>query len=104
MRLVLAIILALAATPAVAKDDPAVRRGRELATRLCGACHAVERGASSPNPKAAPLASRDMRHTAGIEGRLERLTREGHYGMPPQSLSPREVSDLKAYIDSLAPR
>lgn len=45
-----------------------------------------------------------MRHTAGIEGRLERLTREGHYGMPPQSLSPREVSDLKAYIDSLAPR
>lgn len=104
VRLALIVAAALAATPVLARDEPAVRRGREVATRLCAACHAVERGAASPNPKAAPLASRDMRHTAGIEGRLEGLTRDGHYGMPPQFLTQKEVADLLAYIESLALR
>lgn len=102
---VLTLTLALAfALPAMAKEPPAVKRGRELAQSACAACHAIERGGTSPNPKAAPLASRDMRHVAGIEGRLARLTREGHYSMPPQALTDDQIRDLLAYIESLAPR
>jgi mono/diheme cytochrome c family protein len=42
-----------------------------------------------------------MRHTAGLEGRVADLTRLGHYGMPPVKLSPQQVRDIVAYIESL---
>ncbi|RAK67398.1 c-type cytochrome [Phenylobacterium kunshanense] len=105
MRRAIALVAALSlAAPALAKTPAPVKRGHELARQACASCHAVEPGGTSPNPKAAPLASRDMRHVAGIEGRLARLTREGHYGMPPQALTDEQVRDLLAYIESLAPR
>jgi len=105
MRRALILFAALAlATPTLAKTPAPVRRGHELARQVCASCHAVEPGGTSPEPRAAPLASRDMRHVAGIEGRLARLTREGHYGMPPQALTDEQVRDLLAYIESLAPR
>lgn len=103
MRLALALCVVALAHPAIAKDkDPAVRRGRDLARHSCAACHAVEPGRLSPVPKAAPFASREMQHVAGLEGRLADLTSKGHYGMPPQRLDDRQVRDLLAYIESLA--
>lgn len=105
MRVVAIVALvALAAGSAVAaKRDPQVERGREMARRVCAACHAVEPGRESPVPKAAPFASREMQHVAGLEGRLATLTREGHHGMPPQPLTAEDVQALLAYIESLGP-
>lgn len=95
--LVCAAAIALAACASV-KSPSATARGHEIARRDCGACHAVEPGAASPNPRAPGFATQEMRHTAGLEGRLEALTRSGHYDMPPVKLSPAEVRDLLAYI------
>ena len=79
-------------------------RGHVLAERICGACHAVARDQTSRDPKAPAFASVEMQHTAGLEGRLNDLTRLGHKGMPPLTLKAAEVQDLLAYIDSLHTR
>lgn len=103
MRLLAVVALAaLAAGPvAAAKRSPEVERGREIARRVCADCHAVEPGRASPVPRAAPFASREMQHVAGLEGRLETLTRGGHYGMPPQPLTREDIAALQAYIEDL---
>jgi mono/diheme cytochrome c family protein len=84
------------------KPPTAAARGHEIAQHRCAVCHAVEAvGGASPRPLAPPFASRGMRATAGLEGRLADLTSKGHYEMPPLGLRPDEVSDLRAYIESL---
>lgn len=101
------VALALAAgasAPHQALAATAESRGREVAKAKCAACHAVPPVVRSPNPAAPGFGSLEMRHTAGLEGRLATLTRKGHYGMPPIKLRPQEVQDLLAYIESLAPR
>lgn len=79
-------------------------RGHEVALRLCAACHAVEPGGVSPQPRAPAFASREMQHTAGLDGRVEVLTRQGHYGMAPVALSAQQVDDVVAYVESLGER
>jgi mono/diheme cytochrome c family protein len=104
--LICASILALAgcATDAPSEAASAAARGRQVARRACAACHALEPGAASPNAKAPGFASQEMRHTAGLEGRVDALTRAGHYGMPPVKLRPAEVQDLVAYVASFEGR
>jgi mono/diheme cytochrome c family protein len=100
-------VLALSACAMVglqSKPPTAAERGHVVAQRLCAACHAVEPGGASPSAKAPAFGSVEMRHTAGLEGRVADLTRLGHYGMPPVALSPQEVSDVTAYIEGLASR
>ena len=85
--------------------DSPDQRGRAIAGRACAACHAVEAGEKArPGTKAPAFASLEMRHTVGLEGRLADLTRRGHFGMPPVTLSAGEVSDLRAYIEGLYSR
>jgi len=79
----------------------AAARGHGIAVQRCAACHGVEPGSVSPRPLAPPFASREMRATAGLDGRLASLTSKGHYEMPPLALRPAEVEDLLAYIASL---
>ena len=82
-------------------DSPG-QRGRAIAQGACAACHAVEPGREArPGAKAPAFGSLEMRHTVGLEGRLADLTRLGHYGMPPVTLTAGEVSDLRVYIESL---
>jgi cytochrome c len=80
-------------------SNAADERGHQIAQRKCAACHAVEVGRQSPRPGAPPFASIEMRHTAGLEGRLADLTTHGHYEMPTVRLTPRETADLYAYIE-----
>ena len=101
-------VLALGACAAVglrrhAPPTPA-SRGHAVAVRACAACHAVEPGGASRSARAPAFGSLEMRHTAGLEGRVEALTRVGHYAMPPIRLSPGEAGDLVAYIESLDAR
>lgn len=76
-------------------------RGEAVAARVCAACHALGAGGDSANPRAPAFASLEMQHTAGLPGRVADLTRTGHYGMPPVALTPQEVTDVAAYIESL---
>jgi mono/diheme cytochrome c family protein len=101
---VLSLVFALggcALAPEPRRTPTAAERGHEVARRACAGCHAVEPGGVSPRPRAPAFGSLEMRHTAGLEGRVADLTRLGHYSMPPLRLSPQEVSDLVAYIESL---
>jgi mono/diheme cytochrome c family protein len=95
------------AGPALAAEqakDIAAARGHRIAQRACAACHAVEKDGVSRMAKAPAFASLEMRHTASLSGRVEELTRLGHYEMPPIKLRPKEVADLVRYIASLDPR
>lgn len=78
-----------------------VERGRALAQRICAGCHALAQGEDSADPRAPPFPSREMRHTAGLTGRVAELARGGHYSMPPISLTATETAALTAYIESL---
>lgn len=101
--IVFALAAALSGCATVGTDaapTPAAR-GEAVARRVCAACHAMGFGGESPSPRAAPLGSVEMRHTAGLPDRVADLTRTGHYGMPPLRLSAQEVSDVVAYIESL---
>lgn len=80
-----------AATPA--------ERGHAVALRACSACHAVERGGTSPVRRAPTFGSVEMAHVAGLPGRVAEITRAGHYGMPAVKLTPQEVDDLVAWIE-----
>ncbi|HET6971146.1 MAG TPA: c-type cytochrome [Phenylobacterium sp.] len=109
IRVLLATVLALALGACAslglrAKGPPtAAERGHALAESICAACHAVEPGAATPAGAPPAFASREMQHVAGLEGRVETLTREGHHAMPPQHLTPDQVADLVVYIGSLTP-
>ena len=81
----------------------AADRGHQTAQRACAACHAVEPGGVSPRARAPAFASLEMRHTAGLEGRVADLTRHGHYAMPTVPLTPEQARDIVIYIESLDP-
>lgn len=78
-------------------------RGHAVAVRECSACHAVEPRGVSPRAEAPAFDGPRIRHTAGLDGRVADLTRLGHYDMPPSKLSPDEVREVTAYIESLGP-
>jgi mono/diheme cytochrome c family protein len=92
------------ANPALDGSALALQRGRQIAERLCVACHAVEPGKASSDPRAPAFGSLEMRHTASLEGRVGELTRRGHYSMPPIGLNEAEIRELVAYIASLDAR
>lgn len=106
LRAVLATGLALTLSGCAADrapaDSPAIAaaaRGHAVAMRICAECHAIAPNAVSPNPRAPGFATLEMRHTVGLDDRLATLTRLGHYGMPPQKLTPDQVQDLVSYIE-----
>ena len=96
-----ATMSACAAGPSTLPADSSEARGHSVAQAACAGCHAVEPARDSPHPKAPGFGSLEMRHTASLEGRVAQLTREGHYGMAPVSLTPGELSDLLSYMGSL---
>lgn len=105
--LCLAGALASCATPPKGPPpplSPAAERGLQFVTRSCAGCHAVGGGGHSANVVAPPFASVRMRHTAiGLERSLAQIAREGHGDMPPIYMTPAEMQDIVAYIESLEP-
>jgi mono/diheme cytochrome c family protein len=79
-----------------------VRQGRDVASRLCAACHAIERGERSPI--AAAPAFRRMASRVDLDRMSERLQSGivvGHPEMPSFVLKEQEALALVAYIKSL---
>jgi mono/diheme cytochrome c family protein len=103
--LMLTALLASVAAVATAAPDPALERGRHLAERDCATCHAIDAGAKSPNASAPPFAAVRLRfNPIALEKRMAPMPSQGHFAMPPRTLSSGDVEDLTAYIQSLGPR
>ena len=90
---------------AVVQSAPAselVRHGKDVALRLCAACHAIERAERSPI--AAAPAFRRMAPRVDLDRMAERLQSGivvGHPEMPAFVLKEHEALALVAYIKSL---
>lgn len=92
-------VLSAAAGPALSGD---AERGRELARALCGRCHAIAPGQTSPLPHAPPFA--DIVRRYPVESLAEALAEglvTGHPAMPEVRLEPRALADFLAYLESL---
>ena len=95
-----ALLIVLAAAPAAAQQaegDPAA--GRELATRLCTACHIVgtERTGSDMAPPFAAIAKDPDVTLSELHG----WGGAGHPMLPNLVLTPKQVADINAYLDTL---
>lgn len=81
-----------------------VQRGHDFATKHCGTCHALGREGESPVAKAPPFRSLGEKYP--VESLAESLAEgivTGHADMPEFVLSPEEIGDFLAYLESLQP-
>jgi mono/diheme cytochrome c family protein len=88
------------ALPAVAQEeegDPVV--GQELATQLCTACHIVgTEDVGSDVAPPFPVIARDPEMTLT---ELHAWAGPGHPVLPNLALTPEQIADINAYLDSL---
>jgi mono/diheme cytochrome c family protein len=89
----------LAVAPALAQEPGNAEAGRELATKLCASCHIVgnERRGSDLAPPF-PVIAKDP-GTSLIE--LHAWIGPAHPMLPHLALTPKQVADINAYLDSL---
>lgn len=106
------LFLALSGTAFVAPAYAAtglatLERGRAIAAKNCGGCHAIGRSGASPNPKSPPfrLLSRKYPLT-NLEEALGEGIIVGHEGleMPPFQFDPKQIEALLAYLASIQKR
>ncbi|MGH6884727.1 MAG: c-type cytochrome [Geminicoccales bacterium] len=92
----LAAILAVA--PAVAQEGDA-EAGHELASQLCSSCHIVgnERSGSDQAPPFPVIAKNPRLSLEQLHG----WGGPGHPMLPDLALTPKQVADVNAYLDSL---
>jgi len=98
---VLMIFLALG--PAAAAGD--IAAGKGLAMRYCAGCHAIVPGMASPEANAPPFASFGAEWPVShLEEALAEGILVGHSDppMPEIELTPDQIDDLLAYLESIA--
>jgi mono/diheme cytochrome c family protein len=96
---VLGLAAILAALPAMTQEPGDAAAGHELATKLCSSCHIVgnERSGSDlapPFPVIAKNPALSLEQLHGWGG-------PGHPMLPNLALTPDQVADINAYLDSL---
>ena len=93
---------AMAAEPDIAAS---IERGRQLAIRNCGMCHATAGQGDSPNGMAPPF--RELHKRYPIDNLQEALAEgilTGHPAMPEYRFAPNEITDLIRYLKSIQSR
>jgi mono/diheme cytochrome c family protein len=99
-KVVAAVLAVLAvARPAAAQQEGDPMAGRELASQLCAACHIVgtERVGSDVAPPFATIArDPDMTLTE-----LHAWIGPAHPMLPNLALTPEQIADINAYLDTL---
>ncbi len=77
-------------------------RGRFFVLRSCAGCHAVGTLGESPNGGAPSFPTIALRHNSlSLERLLARISKEGHFEMPPIYMTPDEIRDITAYIETI---
>ncbi len=82
-------------------------RGKAIAAKNCGGCHAIGRTGASPNPKSPPFRYLARKYPlANLEEALGEGIIVGHEGldMPPFQFDPRQIEALLAYLGSIQKR
>ncbi len=98
----LAVVMFCLGSSVQAQTAAAVARGRELAERACGGCHAVNGGSGTvvqgiDVPSLGAIASRPNQTAE----RLKAFIMTPHRPMPGIPLTLAEVDDIVAYLQSL---
>jgi mono/diheme cytochrome c family protein len=94
-----ALLLFFGATRPAAAQQDGEAAGRELASQLCSACHIVgtERVGSDVAPPFAAIArDPDMTLTE-----LHAWVGPAHPALPNLALTPKQIADINAYLDTL---
>jgi mono/diheme cytochrome c family protein len=100
MRTLFALAVTLLAGSALA-ETPA-QRGRALATRLCGECHALGRTGASTLPTAPAFRTLSRRIDLDtFSGRLQEGLISGHNDMPRFTLSRADAKAFVAYLRAI---
>ncbi|PLX37333.1 MAG: cytochrome C [Hyphomicrobiales bacterium] len=87
---------------AEADDSALLERGRELATSLCGSCHAV--GTDDASSVEGAPAFRDLGQSYPVDDLSEALAEgivTGHEDMPEVALEPADIDALLGYIEHI---
>jgi mono/diheme cytochrome c family protein len=109
-RMVTSLLLLCAAgcatsgqTPKAPKPlDVSADRGRFYALRSCAGCHAVAGQGESPNGSAPSFAAIRLRYNAlSLPRRLAEISKNGHHEMPPIYMTPDEIQDIVAYVETV---
>ena len=91
---------ALAVTlPAAAQEQGDAAAGHELAAQLCSACHIV--GSEAVGSDAAPPFAVIAKDPAMTATGLHAWVEPGHPVLPNLALTPQQIADINAYLDSL---
>ena len=111
MRRVLMSLLLLSATGCATSGhapndsklpDVSADRGRFYALRSCAGCHAVGALGQSPNGSAPTFGAIRLRYNAlSLPRRPAEISKNGHYEMPPIYMTPDEIQDIAAYVESV---
>jgi mono/diheme cytochrome c family protein len=82
--------------------DASADRGRYYALRSCAGCHAVGVRGESPNASAPTFGSIRLRYSAlSLPRRLQEISKDGHFEMPPIYMTPDEIRDITAYVETV---
>jgi mono/diheme cytochrome c family protein len=89
----------LTAAPALAQEPGNAEAGHELASQLCTSCHIIgnERRGSDLAPPFPAIAKDPKVSVAELHG----WGGSGHPMLPNLVLTPKQVADINAYLDSL---
>lgn len=104
-----ALLLALSAASmaSAAPSAATLARGKAIAAKNCGGCHAISRSGASPNLKSPPFRLLARKYPlANLEEALGEGIIVGHEGldMPPFQFDPRQIEALLAYLGSIQKR
>lgn len=100
-RLVVPMLLAGAALPALAQEPGDPASGLRLATTWCANCHQIAAGAAGPAGDAAPTFHAIARMPSTTSMSLRVFLQTPHPNMPDFHLSREELDDVVAYLISL---
>lgn len=98
-------VLFLLISAVAANAGTAATRGKNLAARLCGQCHAIGMSGRSPHPAAPAFRHLDSRiDLDAIGDRLRQGLFSGHRDMPEFRLTREEAQAMRIYLRNIQRR
>jgi mono/diheme cytochrome c family protein len=97
-----AFVLSVTAASSAFATETLQQRGRDLAQRLCGDCHAIGRRGTSPLPAAPRFRAIDDRvDLSQLPRRIQDGLLSGHQDMPMFRFTSDDADALVAYMRSI---